>query len=115
MAAALIFPQTQLMRWLLPFALAFHYSPCPWPVFERHFCHLSLESKSPDLSPGHLYIPFFYATWPGHEVLHGHMVVPTGGLMDEWLWISRFHPIEWLFTGDGMVLEMAGSAKLSSG
>jgi len=26
--------------------------------------------------------------------------------MDQWLWISRTHPVEWLFTGDGMVLEM---------
>jgi len=48
-------------------------------------------------------------------LVHGHMVVPTGGLMDQWLWISRTHPIEWLFTGDGMAMEMDGSAKLSSG
>jgi len=34
------------------------------------------------------------------------MVVPTGGLMHQWLWISRVHPIEWLFNGDGMVLEL---------
>ena len=48
-------------------------------------------------------------------LVHGHMVVPTGSLMDHWLWISRFHPIEWLFTGDGMDMVMDGSAKLSSG
>ena len=48
-------------------------------------------------------------------LVHGHMVVPTGGLMDKWLWNSRFHPVEWLFTGDGMVLEVDGSAKLFSG
>jgi len=37
----------------------------------------------------------------------GHMVVPTGELMvNQWLWISRVHPVEWLFNGDGMVLEM---------
>ena len=36
----------------------------------------------------------------------GHMVLPTGGLMHQWLWISRVHPVEWLFNGDGMVLEM---------
>jgi len=35
--------------------------------------------------------------------------------MDQWLWISSIHPVEWLFTGDGLVLEMDGSAKLSSG
>ena len=31
------------------------------------------------------------------------MVVPTSGLMDQWVWNSRIHPVEWLFTGDGMV------------
>jgi len=35
--------------------------------------------------------------------------------MDQWLWNSRIHPVEWLFTGDGMILEMGGLAKLSSG
>jgi len=39
-------------------------------------------------------------------LIHEHMVVPTDGLMDQWLWISRTHSVEWLFTGDGMVLEM---------
>jgi len=59
----------------------------------------------------------FYVTSLGLDLLlvHGHMVVPTGRLMDQWLWISRTHPVEWLFTGDGVVLEMDGSAKLSSG
>ena len=60
------FPQTAYAM-ALPFCfcLAFHYSPWLWPVFESHFCHLSLKSKSADLSPGHLDIPFFYVTWPG--------------------------------------------------
>jgi len=48
-------------------------------------------------------------------LVHGHMVVPTGRLMEQWLWISKTHPVEWLFTGDGMVLEMDGSDELSSG
>jgi len=39
-------------------------------------------------------------------LIHGHMVVPTGGMMHQWLWISRVHPVEWLFNGDGMVMEM---------
>ena len=98
MVVALIFPQTLLMRWLCPVA----------------FC-LSLQPM-PGLSPGHLRIPFFFTPLDLDLLLvHGHMVVPTGGLMDQWLWISRTHPVEWLFTGDGLVLEMDGSAKLSSG
>jgi len=39
-------------------------------------------------------------------LIHGHMVVPIGGMMHQWLWISRVHPVEWLFNGDGMVMEM---------
>ena len=34
----------------------------------------------------------------------GHMVVPAGESMA--MVYSRVHPVEWLFTGDGMVLEM---------
>jgi len=30
-------------------------------------------------------------------------------------WLSRVHPIDGCFNGDGLVLEMDGSAKLSSG
>ena len=45
-------------------------------------------------------------------LVHGHTVVPTGSLM---LWILRVHPVEWLFTDDGMDMVMDGSAKLSSG
>jgi len=92
---------------------AFHYSPWLWPVFESHFCHLSLKSKSADLSPGHLDILFFMSLGLDLLLVHGHLVVPTGRLMDHWLWISRVHPFEWFFTGDGMDLVMDGSAKLS--
>jgi len=59
-----------------------------------------------DLSPSHLHTPFFMPLALDLLLIHGHMVVPTGGLMTQWLWISRTHPVEWLFTGDGMVLEM---------
>jgi len=35
--------------------------------------------------------------------------------MDHWLRTSRFHPVEWLFTGDGMDMVMDGYAKLYTG
>ena len=38
-----------------------------------------------DLSPDHFAHSIFYATWPGHEVVHGHMVVPAGGI-----WINGY-------------------------
>ena len=34
-------------------------------------------------------------------LVHGHIVVPTGGFMDQWFWNSRFHPVEWYGFGDG--------------
>jgi len=59
---------------------------CLW----KPLCNLSLESKSADLSPGHLANPtFFYATVLFR--IHGHLVVPTGECsmsccsMDTWL------------------------------
>jgi len=93
---------------------------------------LSLKSKSADLSPGLLDISFFMSLGLDLLLVHGHLVVPTGGfldlllvhghtvvptgiLMNHWLWISRVHPVEWLSNDDGMVMVMDASAKLSSG
>jgi len=71
-----------------------------------------IEPKSADLSPGHCAHSIFYATWPGHEVVHGHMVVPTGGFMEQWLWFPAFKEFIPSMFGDGMVMEMDGSAEL---
>jgi len=43
------------------------------------------------------------------------MVVPTGGIMDVWLWYPGFKEFIPSMLGDGMVMEMDGSAMLSSG
>ena len=57
---------------LQPMSMACFWKPLLPLVF--------IEPKSADLSPGHCAHSIFYATWPGHEVVHGHMVVPTGGV-----------------------------------
>jgi len=60
---------------------------CHW----KPLCHLSLQSKSADLSPGLWQNPIFFSHTTVLFRIHRHMVVPTGGCsmsccsMDTWL------------------------------